>query len=54
MSQSDWSAWVIAYTCEVAWVIAYTCEVAWVIAYTSRCMIGSYMTLGKLLLASKQ
>ena len=29
-----WTAWVIAYTSEAAWVIVYTCEAAWVIAYT--------------------
>ena len=34
MSQPDWSAYVIAYTCWIACVIAYTCEVACIIAYT--------------------
>ena len=53
MSQPDWSAYVIAYTCEAACVIAYTCEAVCVIAYTCWGVIGSYMTLGKFLLVSK-
>ena len=63
MSQPDWSAYVIAYTCEATCVIAYTCEAACVIAYTCEAVcviaytcwgvIGSCMTLGKFLLVSK-
>ena len=63
MSQPDWSAYVIAYTCEATCVIAYTCEAARVIAYTyeAACVIaytcwgviGSCMTLGKFLLVSE-
>jgi len=53
MSQPDWSAYVIAYTCEAACVIAYTCEAACVIAYTCWGVIGSCMTLGKFLLVSE-
>ena len=34
MSQTDWSAYVIAYTCEAACVIAYTCWGVCVITYT--------------------
>ena len=50
MSQPDWSAYVIAYTCKAACVIAYTCEVVCVIAYTCWGVISSCMTLGKFLL----
>ena len=41
MSQPDWSAYVIAYTCEAACVIAYTCEAACVIAYTCEVLVSS-------------
>ena len=53
MSQPDWSAYVIVYTCEATCVIAYTCEAACVIAYTCWGVIGSCMTLGKFLLVSE-
>ena len=50
MSQSDWFAYVIAYTRWIAYVIAYICWTAYVIACMRWCVIGFCITLGKFLL----